>query len=885
MNEDKNKLTPEKEHEETIQAASVVDININNEMRNSFLSYAMSVIVSRALPDARDGMKPVHRRILYAMNELGVYSDKPHKKSARIVGDVIGKYHPHGDTAVYEAMVRMAQEFSYRYPLVDGHGNFGSIDGDGAAAMRYTEARMSKVAAEMLRDLDKNTVDFQDNYDGTEREPVVLPARYPNLLVNGASGIAVGMATNIPTHNLSEIINGTLALIENPSISIERLMDYIPAPDFPTGGIIMGMQQVKKAYLTGMGTITIRSKAAIYPMSNGKQEIIVNEIPYQVNKTKLMERIAELAREKNIEGITDLRDESDRNGIKIVIELKRDANASVILNNLYKHTQMQITYGINMIALDNGQPKLMNLKQLLECYIEHQISVITRRTQYDLDKAEARLHIIEGLLKALANIDEVVKVIKESSTPETASKALMDNFILTEIQAKAILDMRLQTLTGLQVEKLKEEEKRLVELVEHLQAILASHDLKVQVIVDELTEIQKKYGDDRKSQLDMSSDLEVNDADLIPQEDVIITITNKGYIKRMGVDIYRAQKRGGKGMIGTKMQGDDFVERVIYTSSHDTLLFFSNYGKVYSLKAYQIPAASRISKGLPLVNLLPFDGQESLAAVINVKTIEQPGIYLMFATKNGINKKTELTQFRNIRSTGIRAIILADDDELMEVALTDGTKDIVVGASNGKAVRFDESLIRPTNRAASGVRGIKVAPGERAIGMVVADSEDDEIMIMTSNGYGKRTKVEAFKAKGRNGKGVKLMNLTGKNGTPVCMQIVKGDDDLIIITDKGMVIRTHLDQISTIGRDTQGVRVIALNDGQSVASIAIVPRSEDNDINDEYEEEMEQYEEVEDDNIDDEDKSYKDSLLIEVEDDEEDDSSEDEDDDEDNFDV
>lgn len=604
-------------------------INLSNEMQNSFLSYAMSVIVSRALPDVRDGLKPVHRRILYAMNELGVYSDRPHKKSARIVGDVIGKYHPHGDTAVYEAMVRMAQDFSYRYPLVDGHGNFGSIDGDGAAAMRYTEARMSKLAGEMLRDLNKNTVDFGDNYDGSEREPLILPARFPSLLVNGASGIAVGMATSIPTHNLTEVINGTLALIENPDITIEQLMEYILAPDFPTGATIMGLSSVKKAYQTGMGTVTVRAKVATTTMQNGKKELIITEIPYQVNKTRLIERIAELAKDKIIDGITDLRDESNRKGMRIVIELRRDANVNVILNNLYKHTQMQTTYSVNMIALDHGQPKVLNLKQILECYVKHQIEVVTRRTKYDLDKAKSRCHIVEGLLIALANIDEVVATIKASKNTDEAIKQLIEKFLLTEIQAKAILDMKLQRLTGLEIEKLEQEQKELNEIIEYLEDILSHHSKLMHVIVSELKEVQRKYGDDRRTEIDLSEDLEVEDADLIPEEDVIVTITNRGYIKRMTVDTYRAQRRGGKGITGSKMQEDDFIEKVIYTSTHDNLLFFSNFGKVYLLKAFQIPAASRISKGLPIVNLLKFDDGEKLAAVINVKSLEEPGYIIL----------------------------------------------------------------------------------------------------------------------------------------------------------------------------------------------------------------------------------------------------------------
>lgn len=812
----------------------VQPINLSNVMQTSFLDYAMSVIVSRALPDVRDGLKPVHRRILFAMNELGVYSDKPHKKSARIVGDVIGKYHPHGDTAVYEAMVRMAQDFSYRYPLVDGHGNFGSVDGDGAAAMRYTEARMSKLAGEMLRDLNKNTVDFVDNYDGSEKEPAILPARFPNLLVNGASGIAVGMATSIPPHNLTEVINGTLALIENQDITVEKLMEYIPAPDFPTGATIMGLSSVKQAYLTGVGTVTVRAKVNIVNLQNGKKEIVITEIPYQVNKKRLIERIADLAKDKIIDGITDLRDESNRKGMRIIIEIRRDANVNVILNNLYKHTQMQTTYSVNMIALDHGQPRVLNLKQILECYVKHQIEVVTRRTKYDLDKAKARLHIVEGLLIALANIDEVVATIKASKNAEEAIAQLTTKFLLTEIQAKAILDMKLQRLTGLELEKLQEEKKELHEIVDYLEDILNHHEKLMQVIVSELTEVQRKYGDDRRTGLDLSEDLEVEDADLIPEEDVIITITNRGYIKRMTVDTYRAQRRGGKGITGSKMQEDDFIEKVIYTSTHDNLLFFTNFGKVYLLKAYQIPGASRISKGLPLINLLKFEAEEKLAAVINVKSLEEPG-YVIFGTKNGIIKKTELIQYKNIRSTGIRAIILGEQDELIAVARTNGRQDIIFGASNGKAACFNESEVRATNRAASGVKGIRVAEGERAIGLVAVNGEEDEITVVTEFGYGKRTPTSDFKIKGRNGKGVKYMNITEKSGRPVSLAPSTGEDDLMIITDKGMVIRTYLADISVIGRDTQGVRVIKLNEGQTVSSIAIVPHQEDAPEEDEEE--------------------------------------------------
>lgn len=821
---------------------SVKDVNLTGEMKTSFLDYAMSVIVARALPDVRDGLKPVHRRILYAMGELNLYNDRPFKKSARIVGDVIGKYHPHGDSAVYEALVRMAQDFSYRYPLVDGHGNFGSIDGDGAAAMRYTEARMSKIAGEMLRDLNKNTVNFINNYDGSEKEPEVLPSRFPNLLVNGASGIAVGMATNIPPHNLSEVIDGVLALIQNPNLPVERLIDYIPAPDFPTGGIVMNLGEVKKAYLTGYGSVTIRAKTKIMKIGS-KDAIVITEIPYQVNKTRLIERIAELAKKKIIDGIIDLRDESNRKGIRIVIELRRDANAEVILNNLFKYSQLQSSFGINMLALDQGQPKVMNLKDMLLRYIDHQVEVITRRTQFDLDKAKNRLHIVEGLLIALANIDEIVAVIKASKTNNEAVETLTNRFLLTEIQAKAILDMKLARLTGLEVEKLVVEEKDLTALVHNLEEILADEHKKMMILANELTEIQTKYGTDRMSVLDISNscDLDINDEDLIPVEDVIITITNRGYIKRMNVDTYRLQRRGGKGKAGARIVDDDFAERVLFTSTHDYMLFFTNFGKVYILKAYQIPAASRIAKGLPIVNLLSFDQDEKLAAVINISSLDEEG-YFVFATKQGMIKKTEISQYKNIRSTGIKAIILNPGDELMCVATSDGTKDIILGSSNGKAIRFNEKEVRPTNRAASGVKGIKLEEGESAIGMAIVSDEEEEVLVLTSNGYGKRTKVSEFRVKGRHGKGVKCLNLTEKNGVLVCLTVINKEDDLIVISDKGMIIRTYLKEISIIGRDTQGVKIISLSEGHTVASMAIVPHNEEE--NEENVEEDVQYPDI-----------------------------------------
>ena len=754
----------------------------------------------------------------------------------------MGKYHPHGDSAIYESMVRMAQDFSYRYQLVDGHGNFGSIDGDGAAAMRYTEARMSRISMELLRDLNKNTVNFIDNYDGSEKEPEVLPSKFPNLLVNGAMGIAVGMATSIPPHNLTEVIEGILALIKNPNISIEGLMTYIKGPDFPTGGCIMGLSQVRKAYMTGNGTITIRAKCEIKELEKGRQSIIITEIPYQVNKRKIIERIADCVKEKLIEGITNIQDESSMKGMRVVIDLRRDANANVILNNLYKHTQLQFNFGMNTLVLVKGQPKVLNLKEVLENYLEHQIDVITRRTQFDLDKAKARAHIVEGLVTATANIDEVVQIIKTAATTDDALASLMKRFKLTEAQGKAILDMRLSKIASLEVEKLKEEYVELKKQIVDLTDILSSHQRKLDIIVDELTEIKEKFGDDRKTEISLSDELEIEDEDLIPVEDVIITITNKGYVKRMTVDTYRAQNRGGKGITGAKMVDEDFIEKVLYTSSHDTLLFFSNLGKIYKLRAYQIPYASRTAKGLPIVNLLNFDENEKLAAVLNVNEKEDKEGYLFFATRKGIVKKTEVSEFQNIRTNGIRAILLNEGDELFKVALTDGEKDIILGASSGKGIRFSESDVRPMGRISAGVRGILVEDPAIVVGMAVVNTDGDEIVIVTDKGYGKRTNVDAFRVQVRGGKGVKALNLTAKNGNLAAILTVRGDEDLMVVTDKGMIIRTHLDQILTIGRDTQGVRVILLNEGQKVSNIAIVPRQEEeneedftNEFDDEYE--------------------------------------------------
>lgn len=842
LKEIKKPESNEKDISENVHHSGIKEIDLSKEMKTSFLNYAMSVIVSRAIPDVRDGMKPVHRRILYAMNDLGMYSDKPYKKSARIVGEVMGKYHPHGDTAIYDSMVRMAQDFSYRYPLVEGHGNFGSIDGDGAAAMRYTEARMSKIAMEMLKDLNKNTVNYINNYDGSEIEPTVLPCKFPNLLVNGATGIAVGMATNIPPHNMTEIVEGLIALVKNPEMSIEGLMSYIKGPDFPTGGLIMGVSQVRKAYLTGNGAITVRAKCEVQEIGNGKHQIIITEIPYQVNKTRLIERIAETVKNKIIEGIVGLQDESSREGMRIVIELRRDANPNVILNNLYKHTQLQSTFGINLLALVKGQPKVLNLKEILESYLEHQIDIITRRTEFDLDKAEARAHILEGLQIALGNIDLVIQIIKKSKTTEDATSGLMNVFNLTEIQAKAILDMRLQRLTGLEIDKLKNELMEVKRFIQECKDILGSHDKKLGIILSELKDIRDRFGDERKSELSLSDDLDIEDEDLIPEEDVIITVTNRGYVKRMTIDTYKPQNRGGKGVSGAKMLEDDFIERILYTSSHDTLLFFTNFGKVYRLKAFQIPYSTRIARGLPIVNLLNFEENEKLAAVINVNKEDNVDGYLIFATRGGIIKKTEIAAFSNIRTNGIKAILLREDDELFEVGLTDGEKDIILGASNGKAIRFSESDIRPMGRISAGVRGILVENEEYVIGMAIVNTDGDEIVIVTENGYGKRTNVDAFRVQVRGGKGVKAINMTEKNGKMVSLSTVRGDEDLIIITDKGMIIRTHLDQILTVGRDTQGVCIIKLNEGHSTATIAVVPRSDDEEEefqSDEYKEELE----------------------------------------------
>ena len=803
---------------------NVKEINISTEMKTSFLSYAMSVIVSRALPDVRDGLKPVHRRILYGMEELGVYPDKSYKKSARIVGDVMGKYHPHGDASIYDAMVRMAQIFSYRYPLVNGHGNFGSIDGDGAAAMRYTESKMMKITSEMLSDLKKDTIDFVDNYDGSEREPSVLPAKFPNLLVNGSTGIAVGMATNIPPHNLTEVIDGILAYIDNPEITVDELMQYIKGPDFPTGGTIMGMSNLRRAYETGNGSIKVRATTEIIEHRNGKKSIIITEIPYQVNKSRLIEKIAELAKEKRVEGITDLRDESNRKGIRVVIELRKDVNAEVTLNNLYKYTPLQTSFGINMLALVNNEPKVLPLRDILMHYVNHQIEVLTRRTKFELAKAKSRAHILEGLLKALDNIDEVIATIRNSY--DEIEKKLMVKFELSSEQAKAILEMRLRRLSGLERERLELELKNLLATIEDLEYILANEDKKYEMVKNQLLDIRNRYGDERRSSISLSLDLDIEDEDLIPVEDIIITITSSGYCKRMNTEIYKTQNRGGKGMKGMKTNEDDVVEHLINSSTHDFILFFTNKGRVYKMKGYKVPNYGRTSKGLPIVNLLNLDDGETLAAVAKISDFDSQD-FLFFVTKKGVVKRTPVTDFKNIRTTGIKAINLREEDELLAVRLTDGERDVIIGASNGKAIRFHEQTARAMGRVASGVRGILISGDDHVVGFTIVTEERNQILVVTENGYGKRTVINEYRQQNRGGKGVKTLNITEKNGLLAKLRSVAGDEDLIITTTKGMIIRLPIEQIAQSKRSTQGVRLIKLNEGHKVATIAIVPKVED----------------------------------------------------------
>ncbi|GIO44424.1 DNA gyrase subunit A [Paenibacillus apis] len=803
--------------------SQIIDRDINVEMRESFMDYAMSIIVSRALPDVRDGLKPVHRRILYAMNELGMHPDKPFKKSARIVGEVIGKYHPHGDSAVYETMVRMAQDFSMRYMLVDGHGNFGSIDGDFAAAMRYTEARLSKIAMEMLRDINKETIDFMPNYDGEEQEPVVLPARYPNLLVNGVSGIAVGMATNIPPHNLGEVIDGVQAMIENPDIDSLDLMDYIKGPDFPTAGYIIGRTGIRQAYTTGRGSITMRAKTTIEEHNN-KARIIVDELPYQVNKARLVEKIAELVREKRIDGITDLRDESDRNGMRVVIELRRDVNPNVVLNNLYKHTALQSTFGINMLAIVNNEPKILTLKEVLHHYLQHQIEVIRRRTEFELKKAEARAHILEGLRIALDYLDEVIALIRASQTTEIARNGLMERFGLSHEQAQAILDMRLQRLTGLEREKIENEYQELLAKIAEYREILANEGLVLQIISEELQEIRDRFSDDRRTEIIVGEE-SILDEDLIPQEEVVITITHTGYIKRLPLTTYRSQKRGGRGVIGMDTKDNDFVEHLFVTNSHHYLMFFTDRGKAYRLKAYEIPELGRTARGTPIINLIQIEQGETVNAVIPVERFDEDK-YLFFATRSGVVKKTPIEDYINIRKGGLIAVHLREDDTLIDVKLTDGQQEVIMGTAQGMSIRFSESDVRSMGRAATGVKGITLDASDQVIAMDVIVPEQD-ILIVTTNGYGKRTPASEYRIQSRGGKGIKTINVTGKNGAVVSLKVVKDEEDLMIITSSGTLIRTSMSGISTMGRNTQGVKLISIREDDSVATVCRSDKSEE----------------------------------------------------------
>lgn len=809
----------------------VKGINISTEMKTSFLDYAMSVIVQRALPDVRDGLKPVHRRILYAMQDLGNTAEKPYKKSARIVGDVIGKYHPHGDTAVYDTMVRMAQHWSYRYMLVDGHGNFGSVDGDAAAAMRYTESRMSKIAMELLRDINKNTIDFKDNYDGQEKEPIVLPSRYPNLLVNGTSGIAVGMATNIPPHHLGETIEAVLALAENEAITTEELMEIIPGPDFPTGGIILGRSGIRRAYETGRGSVIIRGKVEIEQKSNGKEVILVHELPFQVNKARLIEKIAELVRDKKIDGITDLRDESDRNGMRIVIEVRKDANANVLLNNLYKQTALQSSFGVNMLALVDGQPKVLGLKEILYHYLEHQKVVIKRRTQFELTKAEDRAHILEGLRIALDHIDEIIALIRSSQTGEEAKQGLIAQFNLSERQAQAILDMRLQRLTGLERDKIEEEYKELQKLIAELRAILADELKVIQIIREELNEIKERFSDKRRTEITAGGAEMMEDEDLIPRENSVLTLTHNGYIKRLPVNTYRSQKRGGRGVQGMGTNENDFVEHLLYTSTHDTILFFTNTGKVYRAKGYEIPEYGRTAKGLPIVNLLGVDKEEKVTAMIQMASFEDDA-YFIFTTRLGVTKRTPVSGFANIRANGLISISLRDDDELISVRLTDGKQHIIIGTRKGMLVRFEETDIRSMGRTASGVRGIRLREDDHVVGMEILEP-GQEVLVVTENGYGKRTPEEEYRLQSRGGVGIKTSQITDKTGPLSAVKAVDGSEDLMLITINGMLIRMDVNSISITGRSTQGVRLIRLGDDELVATVAKVEKAEDEEEFDE----------------------------------------------------
>ena len=791
--------------------------DIEEELKTSFISYAMSVITSRALPDVRDGLKPVHRRILYSMVELGVTPDKPYRKSARIVGDVLGKYHPHGDSAVYDAMVRLAQPFNTRYMLVEGQGNFGSVDGDGAAAMRYTEARLSKLSMEMVRDLDKETVDFYPNFDETLMQPDVLPSRFPNLLVNGSAGIAVGMATNIPPHNLGEVVDAVVCMLDNPECTVDDLMQYIKGPDFPTGGVILGKRGIYDAYHEGRGKIITRAKSEIEEMYNGRQRIVVTEIPYQVNKARLIEKIAELVHDKRLEGISDIRDESDRSGMRIVIELKRDVNANVVLNYLYRHTQMQETFGAIMIALVDGTPKVLSLRQIIHHYIEHQESVITRRTQYDLDKALARSHILEGLLIALDNIDEVIALIRASADGNVARNGLMERFGLTEKQAQAILDMRLQRLTGLERERLEAEYAELEKQIAYYQAVLADEQLVRGIVKDEILEIKRKYADERRTEIS-ALEGEIDMLDLVQEEDMVITMTHFGYVKRVSMSAYRAQKRGGKGVSAATTREEDYVEQMFVTSTHDQIMFFTNRGRVYQMWCYEIPEAGRAAKGTAIVNLLQLDGGEKVTAMVDVPEEKLQGSYLIMATRQGTIKRTELSEFVNLRKSGLIAIVLREDDDLIGVALTDGRREVLLGTRDGMSIRFAETDLRPIGRNAVGVRGIELAEGDRVVAMSIVE-EDTDVLAITENGYGKRTAIEEYRLQSRAGKGIKAMNLTDKTGGLAGQLLVRSDEDILIITDDGTIIRTPVDSIPLHGRATQGVRLMRVADGSRIMSI------------------------------------------------------------------
>ncbi|WP_312118409.1 DNA gyrase subunit A [Brevibacillus reuszeri] len=816
------------------ETARFPKVDISQEMRESFISYAMSVIVSRALPDVRDGLKPVHRRILYAMHDMGLTPDKAFRKSANVVGEVMANYHPHGDSSIYEAMVRMAQNFNMRYMLVEGQGNFGSVDGDPAAAMRYTESRFSKLALELLRDIDKETVDFVPNYDGRKEEPVVLPSRFPNLLLNGASGIAVGMATNIPPHNLTEVIDGVIAMIDNPDITIQELMKIIKGPDFPTAGEILGYSGIRRAYETGRGSIIMRAKTLIEE-DKGKPRIIVTEIPFQVNKARLVEKIAELVREKKIEGITDLRDESDRKGMRIVMELRRDVIPKVVLNNLFKHTQMQTSFGVNMLALVDSRPRVLNLRDMLYYYLQHQRVIIRRRTEYDLKQAEARAHILEGLRIALDHIDAIISLIRSSQTTEEAREGLMSNYSLSYEQAQAILDMRLQRLTGLEREKIENEYQELMVKIAELRSILADEGKIYAIIRDELSEIQEKFGDARRTIITFDED-HIEDADLIPEEDVVITLTHEGYIKRLPVSTYRSQKRGGRGIQGLGTKDDDFVEHLYITNSHEYIMFFTSKGKVYRLKGYEIPDLSRTAKGTPIINLIQIEKGERVSAVIPVKEFDEEH-YLFFATKKGIIKKTTLESYENIRKGGLIAVNLREDDELIGVRLTDGQQEIIMGTHKGMSVRFNEGDVRMMGRNATGVKGITLDDDDDVIDMDVI-KPNAEVLIVTANGYGKRTPVDEYRIQSRGGKGIKTHNVTDRSGPVVGLKVVEPEEDLMIITTSGVIIRTEMKGISVMGRYTQGVKLIRLSENEQVGSVAKCPPNEDEDVEDEATEEL-----------------------------------------------